>query len=217
MKRRKEIFALIAGVMALTSLPISGAAADEVALGDVDMDGVITGHDTAMVSRYVLDDAYTLTEEQLKLADVNEDGVVDQADADKLYNEMQVYALGDADMETVVYQNKDERVCADESTVSIGDAVYVLTYYAKQSAGVEPEALTEVQFNLADVDLDGEVGLEDACTILSMYARRAAGLEEFGAAGKYFPNTVEIVTKEEDENSTGLENDKVVVDKGLLK
>ena len=67
-------------------------------LGDVDMDGVVTGHDTAMVSRYVLDDTYTLTEEQLKLADVNEDGVVDQADADKLYTEMQVYSLGDIDM-----------------------------------------------------------------------------------------------------------------------
>ena len=62
------------------------------------MDGVVTGHDTAMVSRYVLDDTYTLTDEQLKLADVNEDGVVDQADADKLHHEMQVYELGDVDL-----------------------------------------------------------------------------------------------------------------------
>ena len=78
----------------------TGASAEEItyALGDVDMDGVVTGHDTAMVSRYVLDDTYTLTEEQLKLADVNEDGTVDQADADKLYTEMQVYPLGDVDM-----------------------------------------------------------------------------------------------------------------------
>ena len=43
------------------------------------MDGVVTGHDTAMVSRYVLG-YITLKEEQLKLADVNEDGVVDLTD-----------------------------------------------------------------------------------------------------------------------------------------
>ena len=58
-------------------------------LGDVDMDGVVTGHDTAMVSRYVLG-YITLKEEQLKLADVNEDGVVDLTDVTKLYNEKQI-------------------------------------------------------------------------------------------------------------------------------
>ena len=97
---KKTLCACMAAVLALASLPVLGASAEETtyALGDVDMDGVVTGHDTAMVSRYVLDDTYTLTEEQLKLADVNEDGTVDQADADKLYTEMQVYPLGDVDM-----------------------------------------------------------------------------------------------------------------------
>ena len=83
---KKTLCACMAAVLALASLPVLGVSAEETtyALGDVDMDGVVTGHDTAMVSRYVLDDTYTLTEEQLKLADVNEDGVVDQADADKI-------------------------------------------------------------------------------------------------------------------------------------
>ena len=73
----------MAATLALASLPVLGVNAEETtyALGDVDMDGVVTGHDTAMVSRYVLDDTYTLTEEQLKLADVNEDGVLDVSDA----------------------------------------------------------------------------------------------------------------------------------------
>ena len=127
-------------------------------LGDVDMDGVVTGHDTAMVSRYVLDDTYTLTEEQLKLADVNEDGTVDQADADKLYTEMQVYPLGDIDM---------------DGEVTVSDAVSILTYYSKTSAGQSVE-LTAVQKNLIDVDLNGKIDVEDACYDLHGYARRAA-------------------------------------------
>ena len=92
---RKTLYACMAAVLALASLPVLGASAEETtyALGDVDMDGVVTGHDTAMVSRYVLDDTYTLTEEQVKLADVNEDGVVDQADADKLYTEMTEFSF----------------------------------------------------------------------------------------------------------------------------
>ena len=97
----KKVFGVcMAAVLTLSALPVCGVNAEEAtyALGDVDMDGVVTGHDTAMVSRYVLDDTYTLTDEQLKLADVNEDGVVDQADADKLHHEMQVYELGDVDL-----------------------------------------------------------------------------------------------------------------------
>ena len=65
MKIRKGISAVLAGVMALAALPVSAMSASAegaYALGDVDMDGVVTGHDTAMVSRYVLDDTYTLTE-----------------------------------------------------------------------------------------------------------------------------------------------------------
>lgn len=96
MKTRKAISFLTAAVMAVSALPILSASAEEstYALGDVDMDGYITGHDAAMVSRYVLDESYTLTEEQLVLADVNADGAVNQADADWIY-ENKTYALGE--------------------------------------------------------------------------------------------------------------------------
>lgn len=75
----KKVFGVcMAAVLTLSALPVCGVNAEEAtyALGDVDMDGVVTGHDTAMVSRYVLDDTYTLTDEQLKLADVNEMGLL---------------------------------------------------------------------------------------------------------------------------------------------
>ena len=57
----KKVFGVcMAAVLTLSALPVCGVNAEEAtyALGDVDMDGVVTGHDTAMVSRYVLDDTY---------------------------------------------------------------------------------------------------------------------------------------------------------------
>ena len=170
-------------------------------LGDVDMDGVVTGHDTAMVSRYVLDDTYTLTEEQLKLADVNEDGVVDQADADKLYTEMQVYSLGDIDM---------------SGMAEVGDTSDILVYYAKVSAGQNVE-LTAVQKNLADVDLNGTVDITDACYNLAGYARAAAGQKAYNRDNEkqYYYAPVKIVIQDPDDpNYTGdLEPDTVYVPK----
>ena len=170
-------------------------------LGDVDMDGVVTGHDTAMVSRYVLDDTYTLTEEQLKLADVNEDGVVDQADADKLYTEMQVYPLGDIDM---------------SGMAEVGDTSDILVYYAKVSAGQNVE-LTAVQKNLADVDLNGTVDITDACYNLAGYARAAAGQKAYNRDNEkqYYYAPVKIVIQDPDDpNYTGdLEPDTVYVPK----
>ena len=170
-------------------------------LGDVDMDGVVTGHDTAMVSRYVLDDTYTLTEKQLKLADVNEDGVVDQADADKLYTEMQVYPLGDIDM---------------SGMAEVGDTSDILVYYAKMSAGQNVE-LTAVQKNLADVDLNGIVDITDACYNLAGYARAAAGQKAYNRDNEkqYYYAPVKIVIQDPDDpNYTGdLEPDTVYVPK----
>ena len=171
-------------------------------LGDVDMDGVVTGHDTAMVSRYVLDNTYTLTEEQLKLADVNEDGVVDQADADKLYTEMQVYSLGDIDM---------------SGMAEVGDTSDILVYYAKVSAGQNVE-LTAVQKNLADVDLNGIVDITDACYNLAGYARTAAGSKaSYNQENEkqYYYAPVKIVIQDpNDPNYTGdLEPDTVYVPK----
>lgn len=95
MKVRKSIACFTAAVLSLSAFPVLSASAEEsaYALGDVDMDGVITGHDAAMVSRYVLDDDYSLTEEALQLADVNGDGEVNQADADWIYANKK-YALG---------------------------------------------------------------------------------------------------------------------------
>lgn len=131
MKKRKAFSFLTAAVMAMTALPIFSVSAEgEFALGDVDMDGVITGHDSAMVSRMLNVDPDMLTKEQEKLADVNEDGTIDQTDLEWIH-ENEVYGITD------VYKTGGEH--ADGA-----DAAYMaLCYYARVSVGKSVEIVEE--------------------------------------------------------------------------
>ena len=72
MKTKRTIASILAAVMAFSALPIlSVNAADTAMLGDVDGDGVITGHDSALVSRSLYEDSFDLTTEQAARADIN--------------------------------------------------------------------------------------------------------------------------------------------------
>lgn len=69
-----------------------------------------------------------------------------------------------------------------DGTVSVEDAVSVLTYYAQQSAGLEAKLTQAVDteesaFLAADVDGDGQITVEDAVAILTYYAKKSAGLD----------------------------------------
>ena len=71
-----------------------------------------------------------------------------------------------------------------DGNVSVEDAVAVLTYYARQSAGLEAKLLQanvatveEIAFLAADVDGDGQITVEDAVAILTYYAKQSAGLD----------------------------------------
>ncbi len=59
-----------------------------------------------------------------------------------------------------------------DGKISVEDAVIVLTYYAKRSAGLE----AEIDLYAADVNGDDVIGVEDAVGILTYYAKAAAGL-----------------------------------------
>ena len=149
----------------LTALTMIGGMAFAVsaeetsfALGDVDMDGVITGHDTAMVSYYVTGGDITLTEEQLRLADVDGDGAVTQADADKLYNEMQEYELGDIDL---------------NGYAEISDAAYII-WHMLSVKRIDPEIDFDAMGIRADVNFDGVIDMYDGYTILLAYSYRIA-------------------------------------------
>lgn len=131
MKKRKVFSFLTAAVMAMAALPVSAVSAEgEFALGDVDIDGIITGHDSAMVSRMLNVDSELLTEEQRTLADVNEDGTVDQTDLEWIH-ENEVYEIHD------MYKTG--------GSISLGaDAAYMaLCYYARKSVGDPIEVVKE--------------------------------------------------------------------------
>ncbi|MGN1225000.1 MAG: C39 family peptidase, partial [Ruminococcus sp.] len=62
-----------------------------------------------------------------------------------------------------------------DGAVSVEDAVFVLTIYAKQSAGLEVN-LSPQQFFCLDCDHDTKISVEDAVLILEYYAKHAACL-----------------------------------------
>ena len=165
----KKILAYFtASVLALASLPYSAGAAefDPFPPGDVDRDTVITGHDAAMVSRYILRGDNRLTDKQLKLADINQDGVVDQTDAD-LIHQQAVYLLGDVTLDGVV--DVDDGF----------DTAQEYAYYAAllRNNDYTLPMFSKLQENLADMDglQDGTPDLDDAMTILQYYCIYAAG------------------------------------------
>ncbi|MBQ8514670.1 MAG: dockerin type I repeat-containing protein [Ruminococcus sp.] len=128
-------------------------------LGDVDNDGRLTGHDSAMITRYVRDEAYTLTEGQLNRADVNRDGIVDACDAEVIM-ENQQYMLGDVNM---------------SGQIEIADARLAMGAYACYAVKSTDTVLEGVQKNLADVDLDAYYEINDGAVILMHYACWGAG------------------------------------------
>jgi hypothetical protein len=73
-----------------------------------------------------------------------------------------------------------------DGNVSVEDAVSVLSYYARQAAGLENVKMLqesdqssdeETAYLSADVNGDGEVTVEDAVEILTYYAKQSAGLD----------------------------------------
>ena len=162
---KKALAFLTASVMALGSLPfLSVGAEDAFAPGDVDMDGVLTGHDAALVSRHLIHGDNNLSEEQLKLADYNGDGVVDQTDADAIH-ENEVWELGDLDMSGVLSMDDAQAIFQECSYIAVG-------------RNPIPDALTDVQKNLADMAgkyaVATEVTLDESFDCLSVYTLRAA-------------------------------------------
>ncbi len=162
---KKALAFLTASVMALGSLPFLSVGAESFAPGDVDMDGVITGHDTALVSRHLARGDNSLSRKQLELADYNGDGVVDQTDVEAIH-ENEVWELGDVDM---------------NGFLGINDAFVIFQEYAYVAGGKDPipDALTDVQKNLADMagkyTVATEATLDESFDCLSVYTMRAAG------------------------------------------
>ncbi|MGN1402762.1 MAG: dockerin type I repeat-containing protein [Ruminococcus sp.] len=147
--------AMLAG--SLSALPVS--AADDILMGDIDNDGYLTGHDTAMLSRHLLDDTYTLTENQLSRADITGDGLIDEADVTWIQVNEE-YALGDYEQ---------------DGSVTPDDAYYIIVHCRTQTI----DEMTPLQFNLADVDANGYISFLDVLGVMEMYTDYFVGGNAF--------------------------------------
>lgn len=92
--------------------------------------------------------------------------------------------------------------------LSVEDGVVILTYCENQLANVEDE-WTQVQKNLADVNLDGIIDLTDICGVFYVSAHAAAyptnKRSYFGNDGQYYVGTIHITPVENpDTESTDL-------------
>ena len=226
MKMRKVISAVLAGVLALSALPISAMSASAegaYAPGDVDMDGFVTAHDAAVVSRALYVDNNLLTSEQKKLADVNGDGKITQEDADWIH-ENQVYNLG--------------QLFKDQPRLDSTSVFYQLYYVAKKGAGIpyeitEPEELAEdyyhstlddsmdngkisqVYVNLLDVDGDGEITANDIFASLFSCAIRGVGYtkEIYFVQGRYDldASLINVICEKDESGSLAYSRDHTVM------
>lgn len=166
---KKKMSFIAAVLIAALSIPAGSVSAAEYVNGDVDMDGKITGRDAAIVSQYadgILQ--IELTDEQLRLADMNGDGTVDSADAELIAKEQ---VLNTYDI------NCDGAVNLSDATI-----VVRMAYLNKIDS--------DIDFNYshladADVDCNGIVDIYDAYTILEYYVRQVAKLPIFDE-GKYY-------------------------------
>ena len=77
-------------------------------------------------------------------------------------------------------QKESNRYIGDvdgDGSLSVQDAVQILTYYAQQAAGCSPTFASDLQYTTADYDGDGSITVNDAVSVLETYAKQAAGLQ----------------------------------------
>ena len=194
----KRFFAGAMGISVLLgSLPVCTAAAAENLLGDVDGDGVITGHDTALISRYLYDDSFSLTAEQLARADITRDGQVTAEDAIWLHANYEQYALGDVDL---------------DGSVTIDDGLNCMRFIMQKNGFSSSDTTyTEVQQNLMDADGNGIINIDDASRIVEFYSKIVANPNENPYCGN--PGCYYIHPSEYYKMITGdADGDKVITD-----
>lgn len=171
----KKLVSLVTALAMMSGMALCASAeGTSFAKGDVDMDGVITGHDAAIVSKYadgILE--MEITDEQLGLADMNGDGTVDAADA-ALIAENQEYTLCDINLDghASVTEHTDllNLVCLNSIDRRVGFGDY----------GVR-----------ADIDCNGVIDIYDSVDILYYYMYTAAELPTF-VDGKFYMDSQAI-------------------------
>lgn len=162
----KKLLSVLTALTMVSGMAIS-VSAESYAQGDVDMDGVLTGHDAAIVSQYadgVL--KMELSDEQLSLADMNGDGKVTSEDA-TLIAEKQEYVLGDIDC---------------NGKFEVDDGTQIMRIYSWELLGID---VPFDQLIRADFDCNGTVDCYDIYLNMDIYANINA-LNDIFENGKYY-------------------------------
>ena len=201
-KTNRMIAGVLAAVMGLASLPILSASAAEAAYvqGDVDLDGVITGHDSAVVSRSLYVEGASLTEEQAKIADMDGDGVIDQTDLEAIHAK-EVYMIGDfsmvgddyipqpsLDVFDVLLFCSSESIGLSVEIVPPGDEEYldVFTNYLTEKTYENKIVVNQVRYNLMDTDGDGDIDETDCLKLLKAASSVSLGGSFYGSKGNVY-------------------------------
>ena len=169
MKMRKAISAVLAGVLALSALPISAmsasAAEGAYALGDVDMDGVITGHDAAMVSRYL-----------------HVDNTLLSAENETIHIGCIKNSPNGIDSTTVYYQMFYQVMTA------VGIHVQIVDGTDLDTNSLDNHEISKVAYNLMDVNGDGVLNLTDCLDAMVYCGYKGAGYlrdDNYAKTGRY--------------------------------
>lgn len=213
MKTRKVFSFVTAAVMSLASLPVLVVNAAEVK-GDIDGDGYVTGHDTAILSRALYLGDLELTKEQALLADLDDNGQVDLTDLEALH-QMEQVPIGGFDVKDRMEWNfaRHEMVAGlwtmdAPSVTDFYDALkidsfckigYELKICKDEEFPVEDSTslsnlyytkdsvlyVREVVYNSLDADADGTVDLMDSYNLILASGRATIGLSIYAQEGRY--------------------------------
>lgn len=149
--------------------------------GDVDFNGTLNVIDINLIYQY-LNGKGTLSPRQRVYADLNANGYVDSEDADLIkyiYLETNENLI---ETSRSLWYHLYQPILAmpgdvdQDNQISVEDAVSILTYYAKQSAGLSVNYKTFCGMAAGDVNYDGIISVEDAVQVLTYYAKKSAGL-----------------------------------------
>ncbi len=136
----KKTFAFLSSLLIL-STACTSVSAEGYSVGDADLDGSVTAHDAAMISRYINAGDISLTTDQLERADYDGNGIIDESDAEAI-SAVSEFLLGDID-------------CDGSRTLL--DCVKI--YYMCAPFNTEPADAEEIA--RGDVDADGIITIND--------------------------------------------------------
>lgn len=149
--------------------------------GDVNFDGSINVFDIDIMQKH-MNGTTLLSPRQCVYADLNANGYVDSGDIDII-----TYIILGSN-QSIVQTNCDlwyhfyQPILAtpgdvdQNQQITVEDAVFILTYYAKRSASLSVNSKTFCGMAAGDVDYDGVISVEDAVQVLTYYAKKSAGL-----------------------------------------